>query len=153
MGEGVRVLVGLDVHKDTSAIAAAGVGRSAARLVGQITHDVPKLIKRLARAGELRAVWIPDAGDEAIGDLSRAREDTVNARTQARHQLTAFLLRHGIRHSGKTAWGRGLYRRLLTAAAWNYCFTPRLGRAAQARQKQLTEPIKAIAQAGCPQPQ
>ena len=55
-------------------------------------------------------MWIPDAGNEAIGDLSRAREDTVNARTQARHQLTAFLLRHGIRYSGKTAWSRGLYQ-------------------------------------------
>ncbi len=37
-----------------------------------------------SRAGELRAVWVPDARDEGVRDLSRAREDAVNARTQAR---------------------------------------------------------------------
>jgi transposase len=44
-------------------------------------------LAELSRAGELRAVWIPDCADEAIRDVSRAREDAVNARTQARHQL------------------------------------------------------------------
>jgi transposase len=44
-----------------------------------------------SRAGQLRAVWIPDPVDEAIRDLSRAREDAVNSRTQARHQLKRFL--------------------------------------------------------------
>src|SRR5690606_4784161 len=40
----------------------------------------------------------------------RAREDAVNSRTQARHQLKAFLLRHEIRYSGKTAWTKSFYR-------------------------------------------
>jgi transposase len=321
MEERIKVYVGLDVHKDSIVIAAAEAGRSAGRLIGQLAHDVPKLLKALAklgepgvlhvvyeagptgyglqralsakgygceviapsliprragdriktdrrdcvrlaelsRAGELRAVWIPDAGDEAIRDLARAREDAVNARTQARHQLKAFLLRHEIRYGGKTAWSKAFYRwlgelnfgdpssqvafteyhlavqagdqrlerltkaltasvagwrfepvvqalqalrgidvvsaiglvaeigdfarfdhprklmaylglvpsehssgdrlrkgsitktgnaharRLLTEAAWNYRFTPRIGRAAQARQEKLAEPIKAIA--------
>jgi len=57
-----------------------------------------------SRAGQLRAVWIPDPADEAIRDLARAREDAVNARTQARLQLKAFLLRHDVRYGGKTAW-------------------------------------------------
>lgn len=47
-----------------------------------------------SRAGQLSAVWIPDPCDEAIRDLSRAREDAVNSRVQARHQLKGFLLRH-----------------------------------------------------------
>lgn len=321
MEQVIKVYVGLDVHKDSIAIAAAEAGRTPARLVGQIAHDVPKLLKALARlgdpgalhvvyeagptgyglqralsakgyhceviapslipkragervktdrrdglrlaelsrAGELRAVWIPDPSDEAIRDLSRAREDAVNSRTQARHQLKAFLLRHEIRYSGKTAWSKSFYRwlgelnfgdassqmafteyhlavqaadqrvdrltkalvasvagwrfgsvvaalqalrgidavsaiglvaeigdiarfdhprklmaylglvpsehssgdrvrkgsitktgnaharRLLTEAAWNYRFTPRIGRAAQARQEALSEPVKAIA--------
>ena len=32
-----------------------------------------------SRAGQLSAVWIPDPEDEAIRDLSRAREDAVNS--------------------------------------------------------------------------
>src|SRR4051812_47103133 len=71
-------------------------------------------LAELSRAGELRAVWIPDLADEAIRDLARAREDAVNARTQARHQLKAFLLRHQIRYSGKSSWTKTFYRWLGT---------------------------------------
>ncbi len=63
-----------------------------------------------SRAGALRAVWVPDPRDEGIRDLSRAREDAVNARTQARLQLRAFLLRQGVRYPGKTAWTQSFYR-------------------------------------------
>ena len=52
-----------------------------------------------SRAGQLSAVWIPDPDDEAICDLSRAREDAVNTRVQMRHQLKGFLLRHGVRYT------------------------------------------------------
>lgn len=322
MDEGIKVYVGLDVHKETIAVAVAQAGeRTAARLVGQIAHDVPKLVKLLAKLGlpggvhvvyeagptgyglqrglaakgygceviapsliprragervktdrrdavrlaelsrawELRAVTIPDRADESIRDLARAREDAVNARTQARHQLKAFLLRHDVRYPGKTSWNKSYYRwlgelnfgdassqiafteyhlavqsidarlarltralapavkgwrfepvvqalqalrgidlvsavglvaeigdfrrfehprklmaylglvpseqssgervrkgsitktgnaharRLLTEAAWNYRFTPRIGRAAQQRQEQLPDPIRATA--------
>lgn len=55
-------------------------------------------------------MWVPDPADEAIRDLSRAREDAVNSRTQARQQLKAFLLRHDVRYGGKTAWSRAYYR-------------------------------------------
>ena len=34
-----------------------------------------------SRAGQLRAVWVPDLGDEAIRDLTRAREDCINCFT------------------------------------------------------------------------
>ncbi|MFM9428637.1 transposase [Variovorax sp. GrIS 2.14] len=37
-----------------------------------------------SRGGQQSAVGIPDPGDEAILDLSRAREDAVNSRVQAR---------------------------------------------------------------------
>ena len=62
------------------------------------------LLARLYRAGELTPVVIPDPNDEAIRDLSRAREDAVNARRRARQQLAAFLLRHGRRYTGGRAW-------------------------------------------------
>lgn len=67
-------------------------------------------LAELARAGELRAIWIPDPADEAIRDLARAREDAVAARTQARHRLKGFLLRHAVRYPGKTAWTKSFYR-------------------------------------------
>lgn len=57
-----------------------------------------------SRAGQLRAVWVPDEEDEAMRDLTRAREDAVTARLQARQQLKSFLLRHGVRSPHKTAW-------------------------------------------------
>jgi transposase len=48
-------------------------------------------LARLHRAGELRAIHIPDALDEAMRDLVRAREDAVVVATQAKHRLKAFL--------------------------------------------------------------
>src|ERR1022692_210224 len=71
-------------------------------------------LAELSRAGELRAVWIPDPADEAIRDLARAREDAVNARTQVRQQLKGFLLRHDVRYAGKTSWSKSYYRWLAT---------------------------------------
>ena len=176
MDKDIKFFVGLDVHKDTIAVAVAEVGRAPARLVANTAHDVGKLIKllkrygdpgevhvvyeagptgyglqrelsrrgyqcqviapslipkragdrvktdrrdclrlaELSRAGELRAIWIPDPADEAIRDLARAREDAVNARTQVRQQLKGFLLRHDVRYAGKTSWSKTFYRWLAT---------------------------------------
>lgn len=63
-----------------------------------------EMLARLHRAGELKAIYVPHTQDEAIRDLTRAREDAKNAQTRARHQLKGFLLRAGIRYVGKTAW-------------------------------------------------
>src|SRR5271167_3059578 len=49
-------------------------------------------LARLHRAGELTAVWVPDAGHEAMRDLVRARLDAVHALRRARQQLSGFLL-------------------------------------------------------------
>ncbi len=62
------------------------------------------LLARLARAGELSAVRVPDAADEAVRDLVRAREDAVRECRNARHRLKALLLRNGINYAGKSAW-------------------------------------------------
>lgn len=176
MEEDIKVYVGLDVHKDTIAVAVAEAGRQPGRVIGTVAHDLKRLLKSLghfgapaqvhvvyeagptgyglqralsakgylceviapsqiprragdriktdrrdclrlaecSRAGELRAIWIPDPQDEAIRDLSRAREDAVNSRTQARHQLKGFLLRHEVRFAGKTSWTKTFYRWLGT---------------------------------------
>src|SRR2546423_840206 len=50
-------------------------------------------LARLERAGELTAVYVPQGEDEAMRDLSRAREDAKRAETRARQQLLALLLR------------------------------------------------------------
>jgi len=64
-------------------------------------------LARLLRAGELTAITVPDGDDEAMRDLTRAREDAVSVERRAKQRTAAFLLRHGHRYPGKTAWGRG----------------------------------------------
>ena len=62
-------------------------------------------LARCARAGDLTAVWVPDAATEALRDLVRAREVTKQDQLRARHRLTKFLLRHGRqRPEGMKAW-------------------------------------------------
>lgn len=61
-------------------------------------------LARLFRAGELTPVYVPSREDEAIRDLSRAREDIMLVQKSARQRLKAFLLRHDIRYQGKTSW-------------------------------------------------
>jgi transposase len=67
-------------------------------------------LARLHRAGELSAVYVPDPADEAMRDLSRARQDAVTATRKAKQQLKAFLLRHHIRYSGRSAWSKAYFR-------------------------------------------
>ncbi len=62
------------------------------------------MLARLARAGELKGITVPDAADEAVRDLLRARTDVVRAQRTARHQLKAILLRNDIRYVGKSSW-------------------------------------------------
>ena len=164
--ESITSFVGLDVHKDSTAIAVAEAGRDAPRFVGTVGAELAQLHKalknlgkaetllvvyeagpcgyglarqlrsrgyhcdviaasritrppgeriktdrrdaltlaRLARTGDLVRVAVPDERDEAIRDLSRAREDAVRARLRARQQLKALLLRHGRRYPGKSSW-------------------------------------------------
>jgi len=71
------------------------------------------MLARLHRAGELRPIYVPDADDEALRDLVRAREDAVVTGTQAKHRLKAFLLRQGRRYPGREGWTLP-YRRWLT---------------------------------------
>jgi transposase len=62
-------------------------------------------LARLARSGDLTAVDVPTVADEAIRDLSRAREDTIRALNSAKCRLKAFWLRHAIRYTGRATWG------------------------------------------------
>jgi len=61
-------------------------------------------LARLLRAGELTAVWVPDEAQEALRDLTRAREDMKRMQQMAKVRLLAFLLRHWRKYPGKTKW-------------------------------------------------
>jgi transposase len=56
------------------------------------------------RAGELTAVWVPDARHEAMRDLTRAREAAVEDLRRKRQHISSFLLRLGLHYAGKRTW-------------------------------------------------
>jgi transposase len=61
-------------------------------------------LARLLRAGELTAIYVPDLEDEAVRDLTRARNDARIAARKAKQHLHSFLLRNDFIYSGKTKW-------------------------------------------------
>jgi transposase len=106
-------------------------------------------LARLHRAGELTAMWVPDAKHEAMRDLVRARLDAVHALRRARQQLSGFLLRQGC-HYGRPAWTK-LHRRWLAGlrfeqAAHHIVLEDYIVavEAAEARRDRLTAQIEAM---------
>jgi transposase len=106
-------------------------------------------LARLHRAGELTAVWVPDAGHEAMRDLVRARLDAVHALRRARQQLSGFLLRQGC-HYGRPAWTK-LHRRWLARLKFEQAVHHLVledyiaaVEAAEARRDRLTAQIEAM---------
>jgi transposase len=67
-------------------------------------------LARPHRAGELTPVWVPDAEQEAMRDLTRAREDIKAIERTARQRLGALLLRHGHVYTGKSRWTQTHFR-------------------------------------------
>lgn len=67
-------------------------------------RDAIKLA-RLMRANELSPIYVPEADDEAVRDLSRAREAACHDRKRAKHQIKSFLLRNFILYQGAANWG------------------------------------------------
>ena len=162
MAEPTTLFVGLDVHKDSIAVAHASPDRSADVVyVGQVgtrEADIEKLLRRLhshasklvvayeagpcgyglyrtlttkgvsclvvapslipkkpgervktdrrdaaqlarlLRSGDLTSVYVPTIEDEAVRDLSRAREAAIGVLKDAKLRLKSFLLRHGLNY-------------------------------------------------------
>src|SRR5919109_751660 len=109
-------------------------------------------LARLMRSGDLTPVYVPTVEDEAIRDLSRAREDAIGDLKTAKFRLKAFLLRHDIRYTGRATWNpahlRWLSEVVCATPAQQIVFqeyvravnehTERLQRLEQARQEQVT---------------
>src|SRR5579864_6190125 len=108
-GYGIQRQVSATEH-ECIVVAPSLIPRRAGDRVKTDRRDAASLAK-LHRAGELTAVWVPDAGHEAMRDLVRARLDAVHSLRRARQQLCGFLLRHGC-HYGRPAWTK-LHRRWL----------------------------------------
>lgn len=76
-------------------------------------------LARLLRAGELTSVWVPDATDEAVRDLVRAREAAAADLRKKRQQVLSFLLRHGRIYSGLRHWSLA-HKRWLAAQSFEH---------------------------------
>ena len=79
-------------------------------------------LARLARSGDLTAVYVPTVEDEAIRDLSRAREDALGDLKDAKFRRKAFLLRHDIRYTGRATWNPAHLRWLSAVAPSIYVY-------------------------------
>jgi transposase len=75
---------------------------------------------RLLRSGDRTPVYVPSVEDEAIRDLSRAREAAMQDLKAATFRLKAFWLRHDIRYTGRANWSPAHLRWLSEAV----CPTP-----------------------------
>jgi len=168
MAEPTTLFVGLDVHKETIAVAHASPDRSSDVVyVGQIgtkEADIAKLLRRLhshastlvvayeagpcgyglcrtlakkglscmvgapslipkkpgervktdrrdaaqlarlLRSGDMTSIYVPTIEDEAVRDLSRAREAAIGVLKDAKLRLKSLLLRHGLHDSGRATW-------------------------------------------------
>jgi len=77
-------------------------------------------LARLMRSGDLTPVDVPAVEDEAIRDLSRARDEAICDLKTATCRLTAFLLRHDSRYTGRATWSPAHLRWLAEVV----CATP-----------------------------
>jgi transposase len=77
-------------------VAPSLIPKKAGARVNTDRRDAVQLA-RLMRSGDLTRVDVPAVEDEAIRDLSRAREDALSDLKTAKFRLKALLLRHDIR--------------------------------------------------------
>ena len=107
---------GYDVYRHLTAqgfdcvvVAPSKIPRQSGNRIKNDRRDA-QMLARLHRAGELTAVYVPCVEDEAMRDLTRAREDAKAMERNAKQRILAFLLRHGHCYSGKSPWSRAHFR-------------------------------------------
>lgn len=100
----------LSLGHDCQVIAPSQIPKKPAERIKTDRRDARKLAQAL-RSGDLTAVWVPDEEQEAMRDLTRARDDMKSQERKARQQLNGFVLRHGHAWpSNKTRWTQTHYR-------------------------------------------
>jgi transposase len=146
-GYGIQRQVSATGH-ECVVVAPSLIPRRAGDRIKTDRRDAASLA-RLHRAGELTAVWVPDARHEAMRDMARARLDAVHSLRRARQQLSGFLLRQGC-HYGRPAWTK-LYRRWLAGLKFEQAVNHIVledyiaaVEAAEARRDRLTTQIQAM---------
>jgi len=72
------------------------------------------MLTQLLKNGDIEPIYVPEPEDEAIRDLSRARESAMHDLNDAKYQLKAFLLRNNIRYAATANWSKK-HLRWLTA--------------------------------------
>jgi len=88
---------GLDIR----VVAPGSIPRAPGDRVKTDRRDAKRLVRLLA-AGELGFVFVPSEADERFRDLVRCIDDVRRDLMRARHRLSKFLLRRGVRFQGKT---------------------------------------------------
>ena len=66
-------------------------------------RDALMLADRL-KQNDLTPIYVPEPEDEAVRDMSRARDRAMHDLNDGRYQLKAFLLRNNIRYDGPANW-------------------------------------------------
>lgn len=79
-----------DLGWDCQVVAPSLIPKKAGDQVKTDRRD-SLMLARLHRAGELTAVWVPDGAQEALRDLTRAREDVKHLQRQAKQRLLGNL--------------------------------------------------------------
>jgi len=98
-----------ELKQDCQVVAPSLIPKKPGERVKTDRRDALSLA-RLHRAGELSPVWIPDEAQEALRDLTRAREDMKHLQRQAKQRLLSFLSRHGHRYAGRSRWTQAHWR-------------------------------------------
>lgn len=101
----------IELSYDVMVVAPSLIPQKAGERIKTDRRDARKLAD-LFRAGQLTAVHIPSVEDEVLRDVCRARTDAVDARSKARQQLGAFLLRNGYHYKETTNWTQAHMRYL-----------------------------------------
>jgi transposase len=98
-----------ELGHDCQVVAPSLIPRKPGERIKTDRRDACKLARTL-RSGELTAVWVPDEEQEAMRDLTRARDDLKAQERKARQQLNAYVLRHGHAWpSNKSRWTQTHY--------------------------------------------
>ena len=99
----------LELGQDCQVVAPSLIPKKPGEHIKTDRRDACKLAQAL-RSGDLTAVWVPGEEQEAMRDLTRARDDLKAQERKARQQLNAYVLRHGHAWpSNKTRWTKTHY--------------------------------------------